>query len=77
MNTVMTLDKNRLQPLLWSVVAAWSLGDSDLRRHTDALDEFLGDKTVEEVALGLLEEIRQLSGQVRAAEQHLQEVMHG
>ncbi|MFD2641834.1 hypothetical protein [Pseudomonas japonica] len=77
MKTVMTLDKGRLQPLLWSVVAAWRTGDSDQQRHTDALDEFLGDITVEEVALGLLEEIRQLSAQVRVAEQHLQEVAHG
>lgn len=77
MNAVMTLDKNRLQPLLWSFAAAWHLGDSDLQRHTHALDEFLGDKTVEEVALGLLDEICQLTAQVCAAEQHLQEVTHG
>ncbi|MDU9394558.1 hypothetical protein [Pseudomonas sp. zfem002] len=73
----MTIDKQNLQLLLWSVVAAWRIGDSEQQRHTDALDEFLGDITVEEVALGLLEEIRQLSAQVRAAEQHLQEVAHG
>lgn len=77
MKTVMTLDKDRLQPLLWSVVAAWRVGDSELQRHTDVLDEFLGGQTVEEVALGLLNEIGQLTAQVRAAEQYLQEVGHG
>lgn len=73
----MNIDKSKLQPLLWSVVAAWKGGDAELQKHTDALDEFLGEQTVEEVALGLLEEIRQLAGRVRLAEQQLQEVTHG
>lgn len=70
----MTVDKKTLQPLLWSVVAAWRAGDQDLQRHTDALDVFLGERTVEEVALELLHEISQLTAQVRAAEKQLQEV---
>ncbi|WP_313048103.1 hypothetical protein [Pseudomonas soli] len=70
----MTIDKQKLQPLLWSVVASWRAGSDALERHTDALDKFLGDSTVEEVALGLLDEISQLIARVRAAEKQLQEV---
>ncbi|MDM3885981.1 hypothetical protein QSV36_10265 [Pseudomonas sp. BCRC 81390] len=70
----MTVDKKALQPLLWSVVAAWRADDQDLQRHADALDVFLGETTVEEVALGLLDEINQLNARVRAAEKQLQEV---
>ncbi|MEE1881511.1 hypothetical protein V0R55_15190 [Pseudomonas soli] len=70
----MTIDKQKLQPLLWSVVASWRAGSDALERHTDALDEFLGETTVEEVALGLLDEISQLAARVRAAEKQLQEV---
>lgn len=70
----MTIDKTKLQPLLWSVVASWREGSDALERHTDALDEFLGETTVEEVALGLLDEISQLTARVRTAEKQLQEV---
>ncbi|MEG0861832.1 MAG: hypothetical protein RSG79_19730 [Pseudomonas sp.] len=73
----MNIDKSKLQPLLWSVVAAWKGGDAELQKHTDALDEYLGEQTVEEVALGLLEEISQLAARVRTAEKHLAEVAHG
>ncbi|SDQ68247.1 hypothetical protein SAMN05216487_3250 [Pseudomonas sp. UC 17F4] len=73
----MLIDKSKLQPLLWAVVGAWRAGDQDLQVHTDALDEFLGELTVEEVALGLLEEIQQLTRRASAAEQQLQEVAHG
>ncbi|WP_162094819.1 hypothetical protein [Pseudomonas chlororaphis] len=52
----MTIDKEKLKSLLWSVVASWKAEDGDLQRHTAALDEHLGDKTVEEVALLLIEE---------------------
>ena len=52
----MNIDKTKLKSLLWSVVASWKAGDSDLQRHTGALDELLGDKTMEEVALLLIEE---------------------
>lgn len=70
----MTIDKQKLQPLLWSVVASWRADSDALERHTDALDEFLGETTVEEVALGLLDEINQMTARVRAAEKQLQEV---
>lgn len=56
----MTIDKAKLQPLLWAVVGAWKAGDQDLHLRTDALDAFLGETTVEEVALGLLAEIEKL-----------------
>lgn len=59
----MTIDKSKLQSLLWAVVGAWKTGDQGLHLHTDALDEFLGASTVEEVALGLLEEIDQLKAE--------------
>lgn len=70
----MTIDKKKLQPLLWSVVASWRAGDAGLQRHTDALDAFLGEKTVEEVALELLAESDQFTTQARAAGSQLQEV---
>lgn len=56
----MIIDKSKLQPLLWAVVGAWKAGDQDLHLRTDALDAFLGETTVEEVALGLLAEIDRL-----------------
>lgn len=56
----MTIDRAKLQPLLWAVVGAWKAGDQDLHLRTDALDAFLGETTVEEVALGLLAEIDRL-----------------
>ncbi|CAI8817812.1 hypothetical protein [Pseudomonas chlororaphis] len=52
----MTIDKEKLKSLLWSVVASWKAEDGDLQRHTAALDELLGDKTMEEVALLLIKE---------------------
>lgn len=57
----MNIDKAKLQPLLWAVVGAWKAGDQDLHLRTDALDAFLGETTVEEVALSLLAEIERLS----------------
>lgn len=56
----MNIDKPKLQPLLWAVTGAWKAGDQDLHLRTDALDAFLGETTVEEVALALLAEIEQL-----------------
>lgn len=56
----MNIDKSKLQPLLWAVVGAWNAGDQDLHLRTDALDAFLGETTVEEVALSLLAEIKKL-----------------
>jgi hypothetical protein len=57
----MTIDKQRLQSLLWSEVAAWKANCVEWKRNTEALQEFLGEKTVEEVALELLAENERLS----------------
>lgn len=62
----MIIDKSKLQPLLLAVVGAWKAGDQDLHLRTDALDAFLGETTVEEVALGLLAEIEQDEMHLRA-----------
>ncbi|MNJ43895.1 hypothetical protein D3C77_389210 [compost metagenome] len=56
----MNIDKSKLQPLLWAVVGAWRAGDQDLHLRTDALDVFLGETTLEEVALWLLAEIERM-----------------
>ncbi|AZC52297.1 hypothetical protein C4K35_4728 [Pseudomonas chlororaphis subsp. piscium] len=56
----MNVDKEKLKSLLWSVVASWKADDGDLLRHADALEELLGDKTVEEVALLLIGENERL-----------------
>jgi hypothetical protein len=52
----MSIDKQKLQSLLWSEVAAWKADCAEWKRNTEALQEFLGEKTVEEVALELLAE---------------------
>ena len=52
----MSIDKQKLQSLLWNEVAAWKADCAEWKRNTEALQEFLGDKTVEEVALELLAE---------------------
>jgi molecular chaperone GrpE (heat shock protein) len=52
----MTIDKKKLQKLLWAEAASWSADCTDWKRNTEALQEFLGEKTVEEVALELLAE---------------------
>jgi len=57
----MTIDKQKLQSLLWSEVAAWKADCAEWKRNTEALQEFLGEKTVEEVALELLAENERLS----------------
>ena len=57
----MTIDKQKLQSLLWSEVAAWKANCAEWKRNTDALQEFLGEKTVEEVALELLAENERLA----------------
>jgi len=58
----MTIDKQKLQSLLWSEVAAWKANCAEWKRNTEALQEFLGEKTVEEVALELLAENVRLAG---------------
>lgn len=52
----MTIDKQKLQKLLWAEAASYRADCADWKRNTEALQEFLGEKTVEEVALELLEE---------------------
>jgi hypothetical protein len=52
----MTIDKPKLQKLLWAEAASFRADCADWKRNTEALQEFLGEKTVEEVALELLEE---------------------
>ncbi|MBH3404478.1 hypothetical protein I5P86_05375 [Pseudomonas glycinae] len=60
----MTIDKQKLQSLLWSEVAAWKADCAEWKRNTEPLQEFLGDKTVEEVALELLAENERLTKQL-------------
>ena len=52
----MTIDKQKLQRLLWSEVASWKADCGEWKQNAEALGEFLGEKTVEEVALELLAE---------------------
>lgn len=52
----MTIDKQQLQKLLWSEVAAWKADCAEWKQSAEALGEFLGEKTMEEVALELLTE---------------------
>jgi hypothetical protein len=52
----MTIDKQKLQKLLWSEVASWKADCAEWKQNSEALGEFLGEKTVEEVALELLAE---------------------
>jgi regulator of replication initiation timing len=60
----MSIDKQKLQSLLWSEVAAWKADCAEWKRNTEALQEFLGEKTVEEVALELLAENERLTKQL-------------
>jgi hypothetical protein len=57
----MTIDKQKLQKLLWAEAASFRADCADWKRNTEALQEFLGEKTVEEVALELLAENDRLS----------------
>jgi hypothetical protein len=58
----MTIDKQKLQKLLWAEAASFRADCADWKRNTEALQEFLGEKTVEEVALELLVENDRLAG---------------
>jgi len=57
----MSIDKQKLQKLLWAEAASFRADCADWKRNTEALQEFLGEKTVEEVALELLAENDRLS----------------
>ncbi|NMY22821.1 hypothetical protein [Pseudomonas sp. WS 5410] len=52
----MSIDKEKLKVLLWAEAASYRADCTDWKRNTVALDEFLGEKTVVEVALELLAE---------------------
>ncbi|QTH12490.1 hypothetical protein C4C32_18050 [Pseudomonas corrugata] len=56
----MTIDKIKLQKLLWAEAASFRTDCADWQSNTEALQEFLGSKTVEEVALELLAENKRL-----------------
>ncbi|KII36868.1 hypothetical protein [Pseudomonas fluorescens] len=60
----MTIDKQKLQKLLWAEAASYRADCADWKRNTEALQEFLGEKTVEEVALELLAENERLTQQL-------------
>ncbi|WP_456254601.1 hypothetical protein ACP3PM_18085 [Pseudomonas iridis] len=60
----MTIDKQKLQKLLWAEAASWRADCAEWKRNTEALQEFLGEKTVEEVALELLAENERLTQQL-------------
>ncbi|WP_350568028.1 hypothetical protein [Pseudomonas sp. H26/SER47-MNA-CIBAN-0231] len=62
----MSIDKQKLQQLLWAEAASFRADCADWKRNTEALQEFLGEKTVEEVALELLAENNRL-GQIEYA----------
>lgn len=50
------IDHKELQKLLWAEAASYRADCADWKRNTEALDEFLGEKTGGEVALELLAE---------------------
>ncbi|MBK3468409.1 hypothetical protein [Pseudomonas sp. MF6776] len=60
----MTIDKQKLQKLLWAEAASFRADCADWKRNTEALQDFLGDKTVEEVALELLADNERLTQQL-------------
>lgn len=60
----MTIDKQKLQKLLWSEVASWKANCEEWKQNAEALGEFLGEKTMEEVALELLTENDRLTQQL-------------
>jgi len=50
----MNINKQKLQKLLWAEAASYRADCANWKRNTEALQDFLGEKTVEEVALELL-----------------------
>lgn len=57
----MDIDKEKLKVLLWAEAASFRADCADWKRNTEALQDFLGEKTVEEVALELLAENERLT----------------
>lgn len=62
----MNIDKQKLQKLLWAEAASYRADCANWKRNTEALQDFLGEKTVEEVALELLAENERLTQQLGA-----------
>lgn len=60
----MTIDKRKLQKLLWAEAASYRADCADWKRNTEALQDFLGEKTVEEMALELLADNERLTQQL-------------
>ena len=60
----MNIDKQKLQKLLWAEAASYRADCANWKRNTEALQDFLGEKTVEEVALELLAENERLTHQL-------------
>lgn len=60
----MTIDKQKLQKLLWAEAASFRADCADWKRNTEALQDFLGEKTVEEMALELLAENERMTKQL-------------
>ncbi|MFJ2539372.1 hypothetical protein [Pseudomonas sp. NPDC087614] len=60
----MSIDKQKLQKLLWAEVGAYRTGGTEWTQNLEALHEFLGERTVEEVALELLAENERLTQQL-------------
>lgn len=56
----MDIDKAKLKSLLWAEAASYRADCADWKRNIEALDEFLGEQTLAEVALELLAENEQL-----------------
>ena len=52
----MNIDKEKLKGLLWAEAASFRADCAGWKRNTEALDEFLGEKTLGEAALELLAE---------------------
>ncbi|MFI8394178.1 hypothetical protein ACIGEI_09670 [Pseudomonas sp. NPDC078863] len=60
----MTIDKQKLQKLLWAEAASFRSDCAEWKLNTEALQDFLGERTVEEVALELLAENERLTKQL-------------
>jgi hypothetical protein len=57
----MTIDKQKLQKLLWAEAASFRSDCAEWKLNTEALQDFLGERSVEEVALELLAETERLT----------------
>ncbi|MBS4090695.1 hypothetical protein [Pseudomonas rustica] len=60
----MSIDKQKLQKLLWAEAASFRSDCAEWKLNTEALQDFLGERTVEEVALELLAENERLTKQL-------------